>query len=207
MAQEATVFVVDDDEAVRDSLCRLFSSVDLAAEAFPSGETFLASCRPGKAGCLVIDLRMPGMSAFEVQREMAARAINLPMIFITGYGDVETGVRAMKAGAVDFIQKPFREQDLLEIVQKSIAQSITILNKDAAFEETRQNFDRLTPREREVLDCIVAGEPNKRTAHTLGLSEKTVEFHRANLMKKMQARSLADLIQKALRVHPTWGNP
>lgn len=129
----------------------------------PSGETFLASCRPGKAGGLVIDLRMPGMSAFEVQREMAARAINLPMIFITGYGDVEPGVRAMKAGAVDFIQKPFREQDLLEIVQKSIAQSITILNKDAAFEETRQNFDRLTPREREVLDCIVAGEPNKPT--------------------------------------------
>lgn len=202
MAQEATVFVVDDDEAVRDSLCRLFSSVDLTAEAFPSGETFLASSNPERAGCLVIDLRMPGMSAFEVQKEMAARAINLPMIFITGYGDVETGVRAMKAGAVDFIQKPFREQDLLEMVQKAITESIAVLKKNAAFKETRENFDLLTPREREVLDCIVMGEPNKRIAHTLGLSEKTVEFHRANLMRKMQARSLADLIRKALRVLP-----
>ncbi len=202
MAQEATVFVVDDDEAVRDSLCRLFSSVDLASEAFPSGETFLASSKPERAGCLVIDLRMPGMSAFEVQKEMAARAINLPMIFITGYGDVETGVRAMKAGAVDFIQKPFREQDLLEMVQKAITDSIAVLEKNAAFRETRENFDLLTPREREVLDCIVLGEPNKRIAHTLGLSEKTVEFHRANLMRKMQARSLADLIRKALRVLP-----
>ena len=203
MAQDATVFVVDDDEAVRDSLCRLFSSVDLAAETFPSGEKFLASCRPGKAGCLVIDLRMPGMGAFEVQKEMGARAIDLPTIFITGYGDVETGVRAMKAGAVDFIQKPFSEQDLLEMVQKAIAQSVAVLKKYAAFKETREKFDRLTPRERQVLDCIVAGEPNKRIAHTLGLSEKTVEFHRANLMKKMQARSLADLIQKALRMFPT----
>ena len=203
MAQDATVFVVDDDEAVRDSLCRLFSSVDLAAETFPSGEKFLASCRPGKAGCLVIDLRMPGMGAFEVQKEMGARAIDLPTIFITGYGDVETGVRAMKAGAVDFIQKPFSEQDLLEMVQKAIAQSVAVLKKYAAFKETRENFDRLTPRERQVLDCIVAGEPNKRIAHTLGLSEKTVEFHRANLMKKMQARSLADLIQKAFRLFPT----
>lgn len=202
MGQEATVFVVDDDEAVRDSLCRLFSSVDLNAEAFPSGETFLASCKPEKAGCLVIDLRMPGMSAFDVQEEMGSRAINLPTIFITGHGDVETGVRAMKAGAVDFIQKPFREQDLLEMVQKAVAQSVLVRNKFAALKETRQHFDRLTPREREVLDCIVAGEPNKRIAHTLSLSEKTVEFHRANLMKKMQARSLADLIQKALRVLP-----
>lgn len=108
----------------------------------------------------------------------------------------------MKAGAVDFIQKPFREQDLLEMVQKAITESIAVLKKNAAFKETRENFDLLTPREREVLDCIVMGEPNKRIAHTLGLSEKTVEFHRANLMRKMQARSLADLIRKALRVLP-----
>ena len=203
MTQEATVFVVDDDEAVRDSLCRLFSSVGLASEAFPSGETFLASGKSEKAGCLVIDLRMPGMSAFEVQEEMAARAISLPTIFITGYGDVETGVRAMKAGAVDFVQKPFREQDLLEMVQKAIAENIAGLEKTAIFKETRENYDLLTPREHEVLDLICEGEPNKRIAFTLNLSEKTVEFHRANLMKKMRARSLADLIQKTLKMLPT----
>ena len=202
MTQEITVFVVDDDEAVRNSLCRLFSSVDLASEAFPSGETFLESSKPERAGCLVIDLRMPGMSAFDVQKEMAVRAISLPMIFLTGYGDVETGVRAMKAGAVDFIQKPFREQNLLEMVQKAITESIAVLEKKAAFKQTQENFNLLTPREHEVLDLICDGEPNKRIAYTLRLSEKTVEFHRANLMKKMRARSLADLIQKTLRVLP-----
>lgn len=203
MNQETTVFVVDDDEAVRDSLCQLFSSVDLETESFPSGETFLTACAPDSAGCLVIDLRMPGMSAFDVQQEMASRAINLPMIFITGHGDVETGVRAMKAGAVDFIEKPFKEQAILEKVQKALAQSLQDLEANTAIREIRGNFDRLTPREHEVLELIVAGEPNKRTAYMLDLSEKTVEFHRANVMKKMQARSLADLIQKALKVNPS----
>jgi FixJ family two-component response regulator len=207
VTENSTVFVVDDDEAVRDALCRLFSSVDLTAEAFASGEKFLTACGPEAAGCVVIDLRMPGMSAFEVQEELAARAIDLPVIFLTGYGDVETGVRAMKAGAVDFIQKPFKEQALLEMVQKAMARSLEVLKRGATVRQIRRDLDRLTPREREVLAQIVAGEPDKRIAHTLGLSEKTVEFHRANLMKKMKARSLADLIQKALRALPPGGNP
>ena len=197
---QATIFVVDDDDAVRDSLCRLFASIDLVSEAFASGEEFLASYQPGDPGCLVVDMRMPGMNAFEVQEALAARGSNLPVIVITGYGDVASGVRAMKAGAVDFIEKPFEEQALLEMVQKSIAQSLADSKRSAAFEEIQHSLDSLTRREREVLDCIVSGEPNKRIAFMLVLSEKTVEFHRANIMKKMQARSLADLIQKTLRV-------
>lgn len=198
----ATVFVVDDDEAVRDSLCRLFSSVGLTANAFSSGEMFLSSYELGEAGCLLIDLRMPGKNAFDVQRELTERAIGLPVIFITGHGDVETGVRAMKAGAFDFIEKPFRDQVLLELVQKAIGQSVDELKNGAAIQEIQQDFGRLTARERQVLDGVVAGEPNKRIAHALGMSEKTVEYHRSNLMKKTRARSLADLIKKALRVLP-----
>lgn len=196
---QATVFVVDDDDAVRDSLCQLFASVNLASEAFASGEEFLASYQLGRPGCLMVDMRMPGLSAFEVQEALTARTSTLPVIVITGYGDVESGVRAMKAGAVDFIEKPFKEQALLEMVQKTIVWSLAESKRSTALVDIRHDLDCLTPREHEVLDCIVSGEPNKRIAFILSLSEKTVEFHRANVMKKMQARSLADLLQKTLR--------
>ena len=161
---EATVYVVDDDDAVRDALCQLFASVDLASEPYASGEDFLASYQAGEPGCLVVDLRMPGMSAFEVQEALAARTSNLPVIVITGYGDVESGVRAMKAGAVDFIEKPFKEQALLEMVQRTIAQSLKRSKCGAALVNIQHDLDSLTPREREVLDYIVSGEPNKRIA-------------------------------------------
>lgn len=203
MTPTPTVYVVDDDEAVRDGLLRLFLSVDLTAETYPSGENFFANCKPdGKnceVGCIIVDLRMPGMSAFDIQAELETRDVSLPLIFITGHGDIETGVRAMKAGAFDFVEKPFRDQALLEIVQKAIAKSAEDWENRSDLSGAKQRIEGLTPREREVLDGIISGEPNKRIAHTLGLSEKTVEFHRANLMKKMEARSLADLIQKALK--------
>lgn len=203
----AAVYIVDDDEAVRDSLCHLFSSVSMHVETFPSGEAFLAfydsEALEYSVGCVFTDLRMPGMSAFDVQAALTERNSALSMIFITGHGDVETGVRAMKAGAMDFIEKPFKEQSLLEMAQKGIVDSARKSDAVEAVRKTREKFDLLTPRERDVLTEIVSGEPNKRIAHTLGLSEKTVEFHRSNLMKKMEARSLADLIRKALSVTPT----
>lgn len=192
------VYVVDDDEHVRDLLRELFASVSLPVQTFSSGQEFLHAYIPGSPGCLVIDMRMPGMSSFDVQAELAARGIHLPVIVVTGYGDVEESVRAMKAGAVDFIQKPFNNQALLEMVQRALSSSAEYHRSERERQQLRGAFDRLTPRERDVLERIVGGEPNKRIAHDLGLSAKTVEFHRANLMKKLHVRSVAELVRKAL---------
>ena len=152
----------------------------------------------GSVGRNTVDLLRRAPDAYAVEA-LTARTSTLPVIVITGYGDVESGVRAMKAGAVDFIEKPFKEQTLLEMVQKTIVRSLAESKRSTALVDIRHDLDSLTPREREVLDRIVSGEPNKRIAFILSLAEKTVEFHRANVMKKMQARSLADLIQKTLR--------
>lgn len=200
--EQSTVYVVDDDEAVRDSLCRLFQSVGLPAKAYPSGEAFLSSYNDGSAGCLVIDMRMPGMNGFDVQQELSVRGTNLPMVFITGHADVQAGVRAMKAGALDFIEKPISNQAILDLVHGAIAKNREHLEHYKSIKQDQDLYDQLTPREREVLGLIVDGELNKRIAHILTLSEKTVEFHRANIMRKMQAQSLADLIKKALNVLP-----
>lgn len=192
------VFIVDDDDAVRDALQRLFASVEISTSAYGGGEEFLSACADDAIGCLLLDLRMPGMGAFDVLEEIAARNIALLTIIITGHGDVETGVRAIKAGASDFLEKPFKEQALIEMVQKALIKSGEDFDKLKSMREFRACLDKLTSREGEVLDWVVRGEANKRIAFTLGLSEKTIEFHRANLMKKLEARSLADLIQKTI---------
>ena len=199
---EPTVFVVDDDDAVRHFLRGLIESVELRVEAFASGRDFLKAYEPGHPGCLVLDVRMPGMSGLELQRAMADRAIDLPVIILTGHGDVQVAVRAMKAGAVDFIEKPFNNELLLDRIQKAVAESV---EADSARVEQHEIVSRvrlLTPRERQVLELVVAGESNKGVARHLGISEKTVEIHRARVMDKMRAKSLAHLVKMAAKLEP-----
>jgi two-component system, LuxR family, response regulator FixJ len=192
------VYIVDDNEGVRETIQSLFQSVDQAVEAFASARAFLDSYPVGQPGCLIADVRMPEMSGLELHEELRRRGVDLPVIIITGFGDVEMAVSAMKAGAADFIAKPYKEQELLDRVQKAITRSLEARRAVGRQQEVRDRLERLTPREREVLDLVVAGEPNKRIAHRLELSEKTVEFHRANIMKKLEARSVADLVKKTL---------
>ncbi|MDX9860785.1 MAG: response regulator transcription factor [Rhodospirillales bacterium] len=201
------VYVVDDDPAVRDSLRWLLSSIDLEVETFPSAPDFLAAYRPDQLGCILVDVRMPGMSGLELQEELAARATALPVIIITGHSDVQMAVRAMKAGAFDFIEKPFNDQALLDLVQKAIEENQVMVRARLEYDDIRKRFDLLSPRERQVLEQIVAGEPNKRIAFHLGLSEKTVEAHRAKVMEKTKAGSLADLIKMATLLEAAKGNP
>jgi FixJ family two-component response regulator len=193
-----TVHVVDDDEAVRDSLRWLICSVNLKVETYASAAEFLDNYREGDAGCLVTDVRMPGQSGLDLQKEMKARAIRLPVIIVTGHGDVDMAVRAMKEGAFDFVEKPFNDQDLLDTIQKAVARGVEDEKNSAWRTEVMARLDRLTPRERQVLGMIVAGESNKGVAHHLGISDKTVEAHRAKVMEKMEARSLAELMKTVM---------
>lgn len=192
------VFVVDDDEAVRRSLCWLLGSVDMRAEAFASASELLASIATTHAGCVVTDVRMPGPSGLDLQDELARRGIDLPVILVTGHGDVRMAVRAMKAGAFDFVEKPFNDQTLLDLVQRAVAKNLADRRDQAERGDVRARIATLTPRERQVLDLVVAGEPNKGIAHRLGISEKTVETHRAHVMEKMEARSFAELMKWVL---------
>ena len=203
--EPATVFVVDDDPALRDSLRWLFASVKLSVETFASAREFLDAYRGDRPGCLVVDVRMPEMSGLDLQRELKARDAALPLIFITGHGDVPMAVSAMKDGAVDFVQKPFNDQLLLELVQKTVERGMAQARQRAAREDVHRRLEDLTPRERQVLKRIVAGEPNKAIATQLGLSEKTIEFHRANVMEKMHAKSLAELVKSVVMANPSWG--
>ncbi len=198
----STVFVVDDDPAIRDSLHWLVASVNLDVETFASAQAFLDTYRWDRTGCLLADIRMPGMSGIDLQLEINKRGLQLPVIVITGHGDVEMAVRAMKAGAFDFIQKPFNGQALLEVVQKAVDLSVARFHEASEQKLVQHQLSRLTPRERQVLEFIVAGEPNKAIALSLGRSEKTVEFHRAKVMEKMQARSLAELMRKVMIAVP-----
>ncbi|HEC14802.1 MAG TPA: response regulator transcription factor [Rhodospirillales bacterium] len=193
-----SVFIVDDDEKVRNCLSELFSSVKIPFHLFSSGRDFIKTYQKDQPGCIIVEMRLPGMSGFDLQQEMMARAFDIPVIFLTDHGDVDTSVRAMKAGAHDFIQKPFNEQLLLEAVEKAIARSIENSKTNAKYLETQKRLSLLSKREREVLDLIVVGEPNKKMAEKLGLSIKTIEFHRANIMKKVKAKSLVQLIIKTL---------
>lgn len=195
MTPEPTVFVVDDDHAVRRFLCGLIASVDLRVEAYASAREFLDAYEPGRPGCLLLDIRMPGMSGLELQKELAERAIDLPVIILTGHGDVQLAVHAMKAGAVDFIEKPFNNELLLDRVQNAVAESVEADSTRVRRDQIMGRVDLLTPRERQVLDMVVAGETNKGIARRLDISEKTVEIHRAKVMEKMQAKSLADLVK------------
>jgi len=199
-APEQTVFVVDDDEAVRRSLCLLLRSVGLNTEDYDSATTFLASLGAERGGCLLLDIRMPGMSGTELHDILRERGIALPVIFITGHGDVPMAVRAIKKGAHDFIQKPFNDQDLLDRVQGALRADAARRTVDTEKRDLQARRERLTPREHEILERIVAGQANKVIAIELGLSERTVELHRSRVMDKMQVRSVAELVAVTLKL-------
>jgi FixJ family two-component response regulator len=190
----ATVFVVDDDEAVRDSLALLLRSVELAVATFSSANEFLDSYDPAAPGCLILDVRLPGMSGLELQQRLADDGADLPIVFITGHGDVPMAVRAMRRGAVDFLQKPFSDQELLDRVQQALAEQSQRRQQSESKAEIAQRIRSLTPREHEVMELIVEGLANKVIANRLGTSQRTVEVHRANVMRKMQADSVARLV-------------
>ena len=196
--RDPTVFVVDDDDAVRDSLSLLLETAGHRVEAFDSGPKLLAALTPERRGCVVADVRMPGMDGLELQQELLARHIRMPIIIMTGHGDVPIAVRAMKAGAVDFVEKPFAEESILETVRIALAQSERTTRSPAehAFQE---RLAELTQREHEVLRAMVAGHPNKVIAHLLQISPRTVEIHRARVMEKTGARSLSHLVRLALQ--------
>jgi FixJ family two-component response regulator len=195
--QTATVFIVDDDQAVRDSLRDLFESVGLRVEAFASAPEILQAKRPEAPCCLVLDVRLPGPSGLDFQRELNERNIVLPIVFLTGHGDIPMSVRAIKAGAVEFLTKPFRDQELLDAVQAALDRDRAGREEGRVLAALRARFDLLTPRERAVLGLVVTGRPNKQIAHEIAVSETTVKTHRTNVMRKMQASSLADLIAMA----------
>ncbi|MCF8197128.1 MAG: response regulator [Sulfuritalea sp.] len=190
--------MVDDDLAVARSVRWLIESIRLQVETFPSAQAFIDGYNAAKPGCLVLDVRMPGMSGLELQERLTAQRVQIPIIFITGHGDVQMAVKAVQAGAFDFIEKPFNDQDLLDRIQKAIAVDAEQRGKDTQRSQLRSLFVSLTPREREVMDLVVEGMSNKAVANTLGLSAKTVEVHRAKVMEKMHARSVADLVKMAM---------
>jgi FixJ family two-component response regulator len=195
MSDEITVFIVDDDEAVRDSLAFLMRSVGLQTECFDSADSFLQACPMQRAGCLLLDIRMPGMSGLELQGVLVERGIHLPVIFISGHADVPMAVRALKAGAFDFVEKPFNDQLLLDCVQRAIEADRQQRQSEAQLDEWRALMATLTPREQEVMELVVNGAANKVISATLGVSLKTVEAHRARVMDKLKADSISHLVR------------
>ena len=192
---QATVFVVDDDPAIRFAMQALMDSVNLRHEIFGSATEFLEQVGDDRSGCLVLDIRMPGLGGLELQQELVDRGSTLPIIFITGHGDVPMAVEAMQKGAVDFIQKPFRDQDLLDRIGEAIKTDRERREAQRENAKVAERIAKLTKREHEVFDLVVTGKPNKVIAYELGVSQRTVEIHRARVMEKMQARSLADLVK------------
>jgi FixJ family two-component response regulator len=194
---QSIVFVVDDDASLREALQSLLRSVGLKVELFGSGADFLKNKLPDAPACLVLDIRLPGVSGLDFQAELAKANIQIPIIFITGHGDIPMTVRAMKAGAVEFLTKPFRDQDLLDAVQIAIERDRARRAQDKTVHDVQAHFEALTPREQQVIGFVTAGLMNKQIAAELGVSEITVKVHRGNVMKKMGARSLADLVRMA----------
>lgn len=197
---EPIVFVVDDDRAVREGTESLIASVGFRVETFRTAQEFLSHPRPDAPGCLVLDVRLPGLSGLDLQRELAAAGTPIPIIFITGHADVPMSVQAMKAGAVEFLVKPFRDQQLLDAIQQAIDRDRVERRRRMELAELRTRYESLTPREREVMALVVTGLLNKQAAAELGISEITVKVHRAQVMRKMQVESLADLVRMAERL-------
>ncbi len=198
---EPHVFVIDDDQAVRESLGLLLKSMGQKARLFDSAQAFLDQFNPEMNGCIVLDIRMPGMSGMELQQRLKAMRCTIPVIFVTGHGDVPMAVEAMLHGAFDFIQKPFRDQELLDRINQALNWDTEHRSEEERRRTVQERFGSLTPREREVLDCVVRGLANKVIAMDLDLSQRTVEIHRARVMEKMGARSLADLVRMSLLIN------
>jgi FixJ family two-component response regulator len=197
MTEQPTIIIVDDDPGIREALGSLIRSVGLQAKVLASVPEFLDEGRPDGPTCLVLDVRLPGRSGLDFQRELAAAKIHLPIIFITGYGDIPMSVKAMKGGAIEFLTKPFRDQDLLDAVELGLARDRVWLENERAIAALRAHFETLTPREREVMALVVTGRLNKQIAYEIGISEITVKVHRGQVMRKMQATSLPDLARMA----------
>ncbi|HET9645761.1 MAG TPA: response regulator transcription factor [Burkholderiaceae bacterium] len=200
------VHVIDDDEAVRSALAMLLRSVGLTCAQYASAQQFLSDYRPGAPGCLLLDVRLPGMSGLELQERLASAGFALPVIIMTGHGDIQMAVRAMRAGALDFVEKPFHDQTLLDRVHEAIERSLQVQDDASERVQIERRYASLTEREKEVLARVVDGRPNKLIADDLGLSIRTVESHRAHIMEKMLAKSLSHLVRMAVTVLPLRGH-